>query len=149
MQTPEALPPDAGLDLPAARAAASAYREAEARGLEEGAAWQEAAEVFALHHPSWPRPLAEWEAARAVAPILGRNLADPARPSRPVAPPSALLAALANPVHPREALPDAAPWHPGARPPEGILQCPGGDGYGTMAGARSVTQTNRGSLIGS
>jgi hypothetical protein len=40
------------------------------RPYNAGTAWQEAVDVFALHHPSWPRPLAEREAARTAGAML-------------------------------------------------------------------------------
>ncbi|HEV7266866.1 MAG TPA: hypothetical protein VGN83_18415 [Falsiroseomonas sp.] len=79
-----------------------AYTAALAQGLTDEAAWREGVEVFALHHPSWPRPLAEREAARAAGGLvlLDRVQAASGLLTVPRTTPKALLAALASPVHP-------------------------------------------------
>lgn len=93
-----APPPD--LDLPAARAAAAHFDRAMRRGVLEDAAWMEAVELFRLHHPAWPRPLAEREAARIVGGLIGwhRSMHGPMA-TWPV-PPLALLHRLADPCGP-------------------------------------------------
>ncbi|MCR0985420.1 hypothetical protein [Roseomonas populi] len=74
-----APPPD--LDVLAARSAEQRYRILVERGVSKVQAWQEAVSVFAGHHPSWPMPLAEREAARTVgALILNRQAAASDRP---------------------------------------------------------------------
>lgn len=96
---PDTTPPRPDLDVPAARAAAAAYHDAAQQGIGEEAAWREAVEVFALHHPAWPRPLAEREAARLVGLLI---LHEDATLLPPVValPPRSLLLALAEPVRP-------------------------------------------------
>jgi hypothetical protein len=63
-------PPPSELDLPAALAAEAQYRAAVAGGIPEGTAWSAAVELFRMHHPSWPLPLAEREAARVVGALI-------------------------------------------------------------------------------
>ncbi|HEV7266986.1 MAG TPA: hypothetical protein VGN83_19035 [Falsiroseomonas sp.] len=65
---PDHGPPQPDLDVPAARAAEAHYRAALAAGATEVAAWAEAVDIFRMHRPSWPLPLAEREAVR-----VGRN----------------------------------------------------------------------------
>jgi hypothetical protein len=100
MQPPDALPPRSDLNVVAARASLDAYRAGLARGLTDEAAWREGVEVFAMHHPSWPRPLAEREAARAAGGLVLLDRAEAAggllQAPKPL--PKALLTALANPV---------------------------------------------------
>jgi len=99
-----APPPD--LNVPAAHAAAAHFDGAMRRGVPEDAAWMEAVELFRLHHPAWPRPLAEREAARIVGGLIGwhRSMHGPMA-TWPV-PPLALLRRLADPCGP--ALPESS-----------------------------------------
>ena len=90
-------PPPPDLSVPAARAAATHYRGALARGTAEPRAWQDAVELFALHHPAWPLPLAEREAARIVGALIGWERGPLA--ARP-APPAALVRRLSSPTIP-------------------------------------------------
>ncbi len=109
----DSLPPRSDLDVLAARAAASAYSEARGAGSGEDRAWQEAVDAFALHHPAWPRPLCEREAARTVG-ALGLMASDTPSPHGLHAPPLALVRALVNPALPARSEPrqrhPVAPW---------------------------------------
>ncbi|WP_376092119.1 hypothetical protein ACE7GA_23005 [Roseomonas sp. CCTCC AB2023176] len=107
-----APPPD--LDFPAARSAASTYRAALSRGVPEAQAWDEATTLFALHHPAWPLPLAEREAARTVGALIALSRALPARPT--VTPPLPLLRRLAAPEIPTPEIPAPDPT-PAPPPP--------------------------------
>jgi hypothetical protein len=102
MRPADTLAPPLDFNVLAARAALDTYSAALAQGCNAGAAWQEAVEVFALHHPSWPLPLAEREAARAAGAMLmldGREM--PGETPEPSGkPPNALLNALASPAQP-------------------------------------------------
>ena len=101
--THDDVPPPGDLDLPAAIAAETQYRAAIARGAPEGAAWSAAVELFRMHHPAWPLPLAEREAARVVGALIARRecaaIAQPGGTRR--APPPHLLRALARPASAR------------------------------------------------
>jgi hypothetical protein len=112
----DAAPPSE-LDLPAALAAEAQYRAAVAGGIPEGTAWSAAVEVFRMHHPSWPLPLAEREAARVVGALIAsrRCATAAARAStNHRTPPLHLLRRLARPAAaprmPRPATP-AKPSH--------------------------------------
>jgi hypothetical protein len=63
--------PQPDLDVPAAHAAEAHYRAALAGGVSEAVAWREALEMFRMHNPAWPRPLARSEAARVVGGLIG------------------------------------------------------------------------------
>ena len=67
---PDHVPPQPDLDATAACAAEARYRAALAANMPERAAWDEAVELFRMHHPAWPLPLAESEAARAVGGLI-------------------------------------------------------------------------------
>lgn len=97
---PDSLPPPLDLDLVAARAAEAHYRAALAAGLTEARAWAEATDVFRLHHPAWPLPLAEREAARVVGALIARSRARDGRHRAPNhrVPPLALLHSLSRPA---------------------------------------------------
>ncbi|WP_426954453.1 hypothetical protein [Muricoccus radiodurans] len=122
--------PPSDLDVPAARQAARQYAAAVARGVPQGIAWAEAVDLFALHHPSWPRPLVEREAARTVGALAAwqRDRAEDLRAVPPRAtPPRALLCALASPMEPETADEEEAPVGPfriGARIPAGAFPLP-------------------------
>jgi hypothetical protein len=103
-----APPPD--LDVPAARAAAVHFDGAMRRGMPEDAAWTEAVELFRLHHPAWPRPLAEREAARIVGGLIAWHRSMHGLTATWPVPPVALLRRLANPCGP------VAPRPPPQRP---------------------------------
>jgi hypothetical protein len=96
---PDSLPP-LDLDLVAARAAEAHYRAALAAGLAESRAWAEATDVFRLHHPAWPLPLAEREAARVVGALIAWDRARDGRHHAPNhrVPPLALLHRLSRPA---------------------------------------------------
>jgi hypothetical protein len=49
---PELPPPQPDLDATAARAAEARYRAALAAGMPERVAWDEAVELFRMHHPA-------------------------------------------------------------------------------------------------
>jgi hypothetical protein len=73
--------PSPDMDVLAARLAKQRYRTLVDRGVSTVQAWEEAVALFAGHHPSWPAPLAEREAARTVgALVLIRMAAEPAQP---------------------------------------------------------------------
>jgi hypothetical protein len=94
-------PPPSELDLPAALAAEAQYRAAVAGGIPEGTAWSAAVELFRMHHPSWPLPLAEREAARVVGALIAsrRCAAAAARAgTNHRTPPLHLLRRLARPA---------------------------------------------------
>lgn len=91
-------PPPPDLDVPAARQAASLFQARVAAGVGEGDAWAEAVALFALHHPAWPLPLAEREAALAVGALLARERCDACAPVRH--PPPELLRPLLAPARP-------------------------------------------------
>ncbi|MFT8243548.1 hypothetical protein [Roseomonas sp. BN140053] len=106
----DTLPPPDSLDVLAARAAAALFRRELARGAPEGLAWAAAVELFRDHHPAWPLPLVEREAARTVGALVAQRppgsrdapeACGPRDARRPVAvPPRGLLRALAWPVLP-------------------------------------------------
>jgi hypothetical protein len=97
---PDSLPPPLDLDLVAARAAEAHYRASLAAGLPEAHAWAEATDVFRLHHPAWPLPLAEREAGRVVGALIAWDRARDGRHHAPNhrAPPLALLHRLSRPA---------------------------------------------------
>jgi len=97
---PDSLPPPLDLDLVAARAAEAHYRAALAAGLTEARAWAEATDVFRLHHPAWPLPLAEREAARVVGALMAWSRARDGQHCAPNhrVPPRALLRRLSRPA---------------------------------------------------
>jgi hypothetical protein len=97
---PDSLPPPLDLDLVAARAAEAHYHAALAAGLPEARAWAEATDVFRLHHPAWPLPLAEREAARVVGALIAWGRVRDGRHHAPNhrAPPLALLHRLSRPA---------------------------------------------------
>jgi hypothetical protein len=97
---PDSLPPLLDLDLVAARAAEAHYRAALAAGMTEARAWAEATDVFRLHHPAWPLPLAEREAARVVGALIAWDRARDGRHHAPNhrVPPLALLHRLSRPA---------------------------------------------------
>jgi hypothetical protein len=88
----------------AARAAEARSPAALAAGMPERAAWDEAVELFRMHHPAWPLPLAESEAARAVGGLIGARRAVEREPGAqgPLTPPVALLRRLPCSVSPRD-----------------------------------------------
>jgi hypothetical protein len=110
----DSVPPPSDLDLPAALAAEAQYRVAVAGGAPEGAAWSGAVEVFRLHHPAWPLPLAELEAARLVGALIAarRGTAGSRPGANHATPPLHLLRRLARPARPA-----AAGAEPGEPPP--------------------------------
>jgi hypothetical protein len=67
-------PPSPDLDVPASRLAEQRYRILVERGVPKWQAWDEAVSLFAGHHPSWPVPLAEREAARTVGALILNQL---------------------------------------------------------------------------
>lgn len=67
--------PSPDLDVLAARSAEQRYRSLVERGVSKVLAWEEAGSLFAGHHPSWPVPLAEREAARTVGALILNRLA--------------------------------------------------------------------------
>lgn len=97
---PDSLPPPLDLDLVAARAAEAHYRASLAAGLTEARAWAEATDVFRQHHPAWPLPLAEREAARVVGALIAWDRARDARHHAPNhrAAPLSLLHRLSRPA---------------------------------------------------
>lgn len=97
---PDSLPPPLDMDLVAARAAEAHYRAALAAGLPEARAWADATDVFRLHHPAWPLPLAEREAARVVGALLAWDRVRDGRHHAPNhrVPPLALLHRLSRPA---------------------------------------------------
>lgn len=73
--------PSPDMDVLVARLAEQRYRILVDRGVPKVQAWDEAVALFTGHHPSWPVPLAEREAARTVgALVLNRMAAEPAQP---------------------------------------------------------------------
>jgi len=60
------LAPPTDLNVPAARLADRAHRDALARGVPPGEAWDSAVSVLAGHHPAWPMSLVEREARRVI-----------------------------------------------------------------------------------
>ncbi|MFC0386818.1 hypothetical protein [Muricoccus vinaceus] len=73
--------PSPDMDVLAARLAEQRYRTLVDRGVSTVQAWDEAVALFAGHHPSWPVPLAEREAARTVgALVLNRMAVELAQP---------------------------------------------------------------------
>jgi hypothetical protein len=93
------VPPPGDLDLPAALAAEAHYRGAIAGGTPEAAAWSAAVELFRMHHPAWPLPLAEREAARIVGALIAKRgcAATPRSGANRRTPPLHLLRALSRP----------------------------------------------------
>ncbi|WP_458098152.1 hypothetical protein [Roseomonas sp. WA12] len=67
--------PPADLDVLAARRAELVYRLAVGRGCPKWEAWAQAVADFGAHHPSWPMPLVEREAARIVGALVLNQLA--------------------------------------------------------------------------
>ncbi|WP_458094738.1 hypothetical protein [Roseomonas sp. WA12] len=67
--------PPADLDVLAARHAELVYRLAVGRGCPKWEAWEQAVADFGAHHPSWPMPLVEREAARTVGALVLNQLA--------------------------------------------------------------------------
>jgi|GEM_PF-4458370 len=116
--THDHAPPPADLDLPAALAAEAHYRAAVAGGVPEGTAWSAAVEIFRLHHPAWPLPMAEREAARLVGALIAtrrRATATARSGTNHRTPPLHLLRALARPASAR--VPTADAGRPAASPP--------------------------------
>ncbi|MBP0491765.1 hypothetical protein [Roseomonas indoligenes] len=73
--------PRPDMDVLAARLAEQRYRALVERGVSKVQAWDEAVSLFVGHHPGWPAPMAEREAARTVgALILNRLACDRAGP---------------------------------------------------------------------
>jgi hypothetical protein len=97
---PDHVPPQPDLDATAACAAEARYRAALAANMPERAAWDEAVELFRMHHPAWPLPLAESEAARAVGGLIGarRTIQMPAEVPATRAAPLSILRRLARPA---------------------------------------------------
>lgn len=94
--------PSPDLDVLAARCAEQRYRTLVERGVPKWHAWEEAVSLFAAHHPSWPVPLAEREAARTVGALILNHLATAEvqpKPSASTAPVD-LLIDLATPETP-------------------------------------------------
>ncbi|WP_338663949.1 hypothetical protein VQH23_02030 [Pararoseomonas sp. SCSIO 73927] len=76
--------PSLDMDVLAARSAGQRYHALVERGVSKVQAWDEAVAVFVGHHPHWPSPMAEREAARTVgALILNRLACDRAVPALP------------------------------------------------------------------
>lgn len=67
--------PCADMDVLAARLAEQRYRTLVDHGVSTVQAWDEAVALFAGHHPSWPLPLAEREAARTVGALVLNRMA--------------------------------------------------------------------------
>ncbi|MGG5819378.1 hypothetical protein [Falsiroseomonas sp. HW251] len=104
----DSVPPPFDLDVVAARDAEAHYRGLMANGAPEARAWAEAVEVFRLHHPAWPLPLAEREAVRVVGGMLAwrRVLDTKVNRSNHRAPPLHLLRRLARPDGAPKGAPD-------------------------------------------
>ena len=95
---PDTLAPSPDLDVLAARRAEFVYRLAVGRGSSKCQAWEEAVSTFAAHHPSWPLPLVEKEAARTVGAIVLQHMAAEAEVKRETCrPPLDQLIDLATP----------------------------------------------------
>jgi hypothetical protein len=93
--------PPADLDVLAARYAEQLYRSAVKRGVPKWQAWEQAVAAFAAHHPGWPMPLVEREAARTVGGLVLCQRAAGAIANRPARkPPLDLLVDLATPETP-------------------------------------------------
>jgi hypothetical protein len=93
--------PPADLDVLAARHAEQFYRSAVKRGVPKWQAWEQAVATFAAHHPSWPMPLVEREAARTVGALVLCQRAAEVIANRPACkPPLDLLVDLATPETP-------------------------------------------------
>jgi hypothetical protein len=101
---PDYRTPQHDLDVPAARRAEAHFRAALAGGSTERAAWDEAVELFRMHHPAWPRPLAESEAVRLIGGLIGMRRIDTGEREGENArtPPMPLLRRLARPARPEE-----------------------------------------------
>ena len=67
--------PSPDMDVLAARLAEQRYRTLVDHGVSKVQAWDEAVALFAGHHPSWPMPLAEREAARTVGALVLNQVA--------------------------------------------------------------------------
>lgn len=67
--------PSSDMDVLAARLAEQRYRTLVDHGVSKVQAWEEAVALFAGHHPSWPVPLAEREAARTVGALVLNQIA--------------------------------------------------------------------------
>ena len=67
--------PSPDMNVLAARQAEQRYRSLVDRGVSKVQAWAEAVALFAGHHPSWPVPLAEREAARTVGALILNHIA--------------------------------------------------------------------------
>lgn len=94
--------PSPDMDVLAARLAEQRYRSLVDYGVSKVQAWDEAVAIFAGHHPSWPVPLAEREAARTVgALVLNQMAAAEGQPKKPAGKlPLDLLVDLATPAMP-------------------------------------------------
>lgn len=94
--------PSPDMDVLAAGLAEQRYRTLVDHGVSKVQAWDEAVSLFAGHHPSWPVPLAEREAARTVgALVLNQMVAAEVQSKQSTEKvPLDLLVDLATPVMP-------------------------------------------------